>query len=82
MDAARPGRALRHWRELLRPEGRLVLVEGVWGSVSPVGISTERLTALLRPLAGQTRVERLSDDPALWGGEVTDERYAVVAICG
>ncbi|MBF8172438.1 class I SAM-dependent methyltransferase [Streptomyces olivaceus] len=77
-----PGRALRHWRELLRPEGRLVLVEGVWGSVSPVGISTERLTALLGPLAGQTRVERLSDDPALWGGEVTDERYAVVAICG
>ncbi|WFB83096.1 MULTISPECIES: class I SAM-dependent methyltransferase [Streptomyces] len=77
-----PGRALRHWRELLRPEGRLVLVEGVWGSVSPVGISTERLTALLGPLAGQTRVERLSDDPALWGGGVTDERYAVVAICG
>ncbi|MFF7555827.1 class I SAM-dependent methyltransferase [Streptomyces olivaceus] len=77
-----PGRALRHWRELLRPEGRLVLVEGVWGSVSPVGISTERLTALLGPFAGQTRVERLSDDPALWGGEVTDERYAVVAICG
>ncbi|WP_446034309.1 class I SAM-dependent methyltransferase [Streptomyces olivaceus] len=77
-----PGRALRYWRELLRPEGRLVLVEGVWGSVAPVGISADRLTALLGPLAGRTRVERLSDDPALWGGEVTDERYAVVAICG
>lgn len=27
-----PERVLRHWRGLLRPEGRLVLVEGVWGT--------------------------------------------------
>jgi SAM-dependent methyltransferase len=74
-----PGRALRHWRELLRPGGRLVLVEGVWGVISPVGISADRLTALLEPLAGQVRVERLSDDPLLWGKAVADERYAVVA---
>ncbi|AIV37302.1 class I SAM-dependent methyltransferase [Streptomyces sp. R1] len=77
-----PGRALRHWRQLLRPGGRLVLVEGVWGSVAPVGIPAGRLTALLAPLAGQARVERLSDDPSLWGREVTDERYAVVATYG
>lgn len=74
-----PGRALRHWRGLLRPGGRLVLVEGVWGAVELVGIPAERLTAQLAPIAGQLRVERLSDDPRLWGGEVTDERYAVVA---
>ncbi|MDX3532419.1 class I SAM-dependent methyltransferase [Streptomyces sp. ID05-39B] len=74
-----PGRALRHWRDLLRPGGRLVLVEGVWGTVSPVGIPADRLTALLAPLAGHTRVERLSDDPRLWGRAVEDERYAVVA---
>jgi SAM-dependent methyltransferase len=74
-----PGRALRHWLVLLRPAGRLVLVEGVWGTVAPVGIPAGRLTALLAPLAGQIRVERLSDDPLLWGREVTDERYAVVA---
>ena len=74
-----PGRALRQWRELLRPGGRLVLVEGVWGAVSPVGISAERLTALLEPIAGQVRVERLSGDAVLWGKAVTDERYAVVA---
>ncbi|MEU0221684.1 class I SAM-dependent methyltransferase [Streptomyces sp. NPDC006265] len=74
-----PGRALRHWRGLLRPEGRLVLVEGVWGRIEPVGIPAERLTGLLAQVAGQVRVERLSDDPLLWGGEVTDERYAVVA---
>jgi SAM-dependent methyltransferase len=74
-----PGGALRHWRGLLRPGGRLVLVEGVWGGFEPVGIPAERLTALLAPIAGQVRAERLSDDPLLWGGEVTDERYAVVA---
>ncbi|BFO20224.1 hypothetical protein SHKM778_66120 [Streptomyces sp. KM77-8] len=45
-----PDRALRHWRELLRPGGRLVLVEGVWGTVSPVGIPADRLTALLGPV--------------------------------
>ncbi|MFI6935136.1 class I SAM-dependent methyltransferase [Streptomyces sp. NPDC050287] len=75
-----PGRALRHWRELLRPGGRLVLIEGVWGTVTPVGIPADRLTALLAPLAGQVRVDRLSDDALLWGRvAVDDERYAVVA---
>ena len=76
-----PGRALRNWRELLRPGGgRLVLVEGVWGTVSPVGLPAEQVTSLLAPLTGQVRVERLSDDALLWGGEVDDERYAVVAL--
>ncbi|MFF3879002.1 class I SAM-dependent methyltransferase [Streptomyces sp. NPDC001978] len=74
-----PARVLRHWWGLLRPGGRLVLVEGVWGTVSPVGVPADRLTALLEPLAGHVRVERLSDEALLWGREVEDERYAVVA---
>ncbi|MFF5984083.1 class I SAM-dependent methyltransferase [Streptomyces olindensis] len=74
-----PGRALGHWYGLLRPGGRLVLVEGVWGSTAPVGIPADRLVGLLAPIAGRVRVERLSGDPLLWGKEVTDERYAVVA---
>jgi hypothetical protein len=57
-----------------------VLVEGVWGAVSPVGIPADRLTGLLAPLAGDVRVERLSGDARLWGRAVTDERYAVVAV--
>ncbi|MFI1961596.1 class I SAM-dependent methyltransferase [Streptomyces althioticus] len=73
-------RVLRRWRDLLRPGGRLVLVEGVWGTVSPVGIPADRLTALLAPLTARVRVERLSGDPALWGREVEDDRYAVVAL--
>ncbi|CAL9398514.1 class I SAM-dependent methyltransferase [Streptomyces sp. enrichment culture] len=75
-----PGRALRHWRGLLRPGGRMVLVEGVWGTLAPVGIPAGRLTALLAPLAARVRVERLSQDAVLWGKAVTDERYAVVAV--
>ncbi|MFE1247794.1 class I SAM-dependent methyltransferase [Streptomyces sp. NPDC058766] len=77
-----PGRALRHWYGLLRPSGRLVLVEGMWGGPEPVGIPAARVTALLVPIAGPSRVERLSGDPLLWGREVTDERYAVVATRG
>jgi ubiquinone/menaquinone biosynthesis C-methylase UbiE len=75
-----PARALRLWRELLRPSGRLVLVEGVWGTVTPVGIPTDRLLTLLTPLMGHTHVEQLSQDARLWGKDVTDERYAVVAM--
>ncbi|MFF4303669.1 class I SAM-dependent methyltransferase [Streptomyces sp. NPDC001601] len=74
-----PARVLRHWRGLLRPGGRFVLVEGVWGTVTPGGIPAGRLTALLAPLAADVRVEPLSAVAALWGKEVDDERYAVVA---
>ncbi|GAA3793198.1 class I SAM-dependent methyltransferase [Streptomyces phyllanthi] len=74
-----PARALRRWCGLLRPGGRLVLVEGVWGTVDPASIPVERLTGLLAPLVEDVRVERLSDDARLWGREVADERYAVVA---
>ena len=63
-----PARVLRRWRGLLRPGGRLVLVEGVWGTVAPVGIAADRLTALLAPLAGHVHVERLSQEARLWGG--------------
>lgn len=73
-----PGRVLRHWRGLLRPGGRFVLVEGVWGT-DGVGLAADRLTGLLAPLVGHVRVERLSDDELLWGKAVDDERYAVVA---
>ncbi|MFI1355407.1 class I SAM-dependent methyltransferase [Streptomyces sp. NPDC020898] len=74
-----PARVLRHWQGLLRAGGRLVLIEGVWGTVSPAGIAADTLTGLLAPLAADVRVERLSGDARLWGREVEDERYAVVA---
>lgn len=74
-----PAGALAHWRSLLRASGRLVLVEGVWGTVTPVGIPKDRLLTLLTPLTEHIRAEHLSEDVRLWGKEVADERYAVVA---
>ncbi|WNZ12737.1 class I SAM-dependent methyltransferase [Streptomyces sp. 11x1] len=73
-----PGRVLRRWCGLLRPGGQLVLVEGVWGTVSPVGIPAEQLYGLLVPLVSDAELVRLGDDPSLWGREVEDDRYAIV----
>lgn len=73
-----PG-ALRRWAGLLAPGGRLVLVEGRWGEAEPIGLPAAELTALVAPLAAGIRVESLVDEPALWGKEVTDERYALIA---
>ncbi|PJJ01066.1 methyltransferase family protein [Streptomyces sp. 2333.5] len=71
--------ALRRWAGLLAPGGRLVLVEGRWGEAEPIGVSAAELTSLVEPLAAWTQVESLVDEPALWGKEVTDERYVLLA---
>ncbi|MFI7689402.1 class I SAM-dependent methyltransferase [Nonomuraea sp. NPDC049655] len=86
-----PEAALARWVSLLRPGGRLVLVEGRWqtsGGQSDYvpgehfpwmgGVTADNLTTALRPLVGDLQVHPLPD-PALWGKEITDERYAVVA---
>lgn len=89
-----PEASLRAWVSLLRPGGRLVLVEGRWREAGQSGvpyvagaealpwhggITAEALAAAVRPLAAGLHVEPLSDDPELWGGPVTDERYALIA---
>lgn len=68
--------ALRHWCSLLKPGGRLLLIEGVWGDA---GIPAGEVTEALAPLTSYVQYERLSADPTLWGRSVDDERYAVVA---
>lgn len=83
-----PTAALRHWVALSRPGGRLVLVEGRWQTSDDDyvedslpwtgGVTAETLTATLRPLVADLRVEPLTD-PTLWGRTITDERYAVIA---
>ncbi|MCG7527878.1 methyltransferase domain-containing protein [Streptomyces sp. OfavH-34-F] len=71
-----PAAALRHWAGLLRPGGRIVLVEGVWNGD---GLPPGDLTALLAPLTDRVHHEPLSADRDLWGKDVDDERYALVA---
>ncbi|GFH37111.1 methyltransferase domain-containing protein [Streptomyces pacificus] len=74
-----PEAVLAHWVSLLRPGGRLVLVEGVWGGQ---GLPATRLIDALGPLSHRLDHERLSDVPGLWGRPVHDERYALVARTG
>ncbi|MFI9025082.1 methyltransferase domain-containing protein [Streptomyces sp. NPDC053560] len=73
-----PEAVLRKWVRLLRPGGRLVLIEGRWGEADPVGFTATDLERLTAPLARRTHLERLTEDAALWGREVRDERYALV----
>lgn len=67
-----PAAALTRWRALLKPGGRLVLVEGRWSTGA--GLTAAECVALL----GEGEVRPLRD-PALWGREIDDERYLVVA---
>ncbi|SOD62225.1 Methyltransferase domain-containing protein [Streptomyces zhaozhouensis] len=89
-----PEAALAAWVARLRPGGTLVLVEGRWresgrpgtpyvagaeGLPWPHGVSAAALAAAVRPLVRACRVDDLTGEEALWGGPVTDERYALVA---
>ena len=67
--------SLRAWVDLLTAGGKLVLVEGRWGTGS--GLSADDLRALVAPVVREVDVVPLSDT-ALWGREIHDERYALV----
>ncbi len=71
-----PGAALDKWVRLLKPDGRLVLVEGRW--FTGAGISAEECERLVLARRGEATVTLL-DDPALWGGPIEDERYVLVS---
>ena len=85
-----PQAALASWRLLLRPGGRLLLVEGRWWSVGDEdytdegrmpwagGVRAVDLAAAIDPLVRRIEVVPLTD-PVLWGKEVAEERYLLVA---
>jgi hypothetical protein len=64
------------WAGLLRPGGRLVLVEGHWYTGG--GLSAARCRELVAAHRAEVTVHAL-DDPRLWGRAVTDERYLLVS---
>jgi ubiquinone/menaquinone biosynthesis C-methylase UbiE len=71
-----PSKVLQRWVELVRPNGRLILIEGFWNTGA--GLHTAELLAALPSSAKVVSVENLSAQPDYWGKQVTDERYAVI----
>jgi RimJ/RimL family protein N-acetyltransferase/protein-L-isoaspartate O-methyltransferase len=69
-----PADALARWQDLLRPGGRLVLVEGRWSTGA--GLTGAETVALVQAL-GRTATLRPLPDAAYWGRVITDERYVV-----
>jgi SAM-dependent methyltransferase len=75
---ALPGTAevLKRWAALLRPGGRLVLIEGHWSTGAGLTMS-QILTALPAELWIEDALD-LRRQRKLWGHRLSDERYALV----
>ncbi|MDZ4092217.1 MAG: class I SAM-dependent methyltransferase [Arthrobacter sp.] len=71
-----PDAALGHWTRLLREPGTLLLVEGLWGTGA--GIPPAECRELVRGHRRHAEVVPLTD-PALWGKEISDERYLILS---
>jgi len=76
---ALPGidQVLHRWVSLLKPGGRLLLVEGYWFTGG--GLHAPELVAALPASLTNIAVRNLSDQPDLWGGPCSDERYCIIA---
>jgi 2-polyprenyl-3-methyl-5-hydroxy-6-metoxy-1,4-benzoquinol methylase len=72
-----PAEVMARWTELLRPCGRLVLIEGRWHTGA--GLPMAEVVAALPPTVRLLVNEDLTQERELWGGEVSDERYVLVA---
>lgn len=73
---ADPLLALRRWVSALRPGGRLVLIEGNWSTGA--GLTARRCAEIVGESCRQVEVRHLTE-PQLWGRQVADERYLVLA---
>jgi SAM-dependent methyltransferase len=71
-----PDDAVARWVDLLRPGGRLLLVEGHWATGG--GVPAADAERIVRRHRDQAEVLPLID-PQLWGREITDERYLLVS---
>ncbi|MET9631730.1 class I SAM-dependent methyltransferase [Lentzea sp. NPDC006480] len=72
-----PAAALKAWVRLLKPNGRLVLVEGHWSTGS--GLKPAECEALVSEVREHAAITPLRDK-ALWGREIDDERYLLVSL--
>ena len=71
-----PAAALTRWVSLLRPGGRLLLVEGRWHTGA--GLAADECRRIVLEHRSVAEVHPLPDD-VYWGGPITDERYLLVS---
>lgn len=71
-----PVTAFGRWVELLAPGGRVVLVEGRWGTGA--GLTAAECEEIVRTQLTDVTVTPLPD-PVYWGKPITDERYLLTA---
>jgi ubiquinone/menaquinone biosynthesis C-methylase UbiE len=67
--------AVGRWIRLLRPGGRLVLIEGEWSTGT--GVTSRECEAIVRHHGLEAELTHL-DESLLWGGPIDDERYLVI----
>ncbi len=67
---------LERWGRLLKPSGRLLLIEGYWKTG---GLHSQEIIDAMPSALSVIAVRNLSGQAALWGCDVTDERYAILA---
>lgn len=77
---AAPSDVLQRWVRLLKPGGRLLLIEGFWHTGA--GLRAQEILDALPADMTNVSVQSLSDQPELWGGAVDDERYLIRAESG
>jgi ubiquinone/menaquinone biosynthesis C-methylase UbiE len=68
--------AIREWVALLRPGGRLILIEGRWHTGA--GLAASDASQAVRRRRGEATVTVL-DAAELWGGPIADERYLLTS---
>jgi SAM-dependent methyltransferase len=72
-----PAAALRRWLRLLRPAGRVLLVEGRWSNGA--GLSAEQVVQLVEDAGRPASLTRLTDS-SYWGRSISDDRYLVSSL--
>ncbi len=70
-----PDLVIQRWSELVRPGGFLLLIEGFWSTGG--GLHLEEVLNVLPASCKVISAQNLSENPKLWGGPVSDERYAL-----
>jgi 2-polyprenyl-3-methyl-5-hydroxy-6-metoxy-1,4-benzoquinol methylase len=72
-----PKHVLERWAELLKQEGRFILMEGYWENHA--GLHASEILEILPASFTDVSLRSLSEDSNFWGKDVNDERYAILA---